>query len=132
MIQFSMSIVTASPATASLERSFSRLGLTYGKPKGLSYICESFKNLIPEITNYLAKYAPYYGHLSEDDYKKLHLVRGGVPVRNWCSVKIQFSMSIVTASPATASLERSFSRLGLTYGELRAQLGHEKAEKLAF
>ena len=42
------------------------------------------------------------------------------------------SMSIVTASPATASLERSFSTLDLTYGKLRAQLGNKKAGKLAF
>ena len=36
---------------------------------GLSYIHESFQNLIPELTSYLAQFAPYHGYRFEDDYK---------------------------------------------------------------
>ena len=102
--------------------------------KRLSYIRESFQNLIPEVTNYLAKFTPYHGYLFEDDYKS---VAPGAWWRvgqklGFSEEMIQFWMSIVTASPALASLERRVSTLGLTYGKLRAELGHEKASKLAF
>ena len=73
-----------------------------------SYIRESFQNLISEVTTYLTKYTPYHGYLFEDDYQN-------VAPGAWCGAgqklgfsedMIQFSISIVTASPATASLER--------------------------
>ena len=67
--------------------------------------------------------------------KVLHLVGawwGAVQKLEFTGDMIQFSMSIVTASPATASLERIFLTLGLTYGKLRAELRHKKAGKLSF
>ena len=52
--------------------------------KGLSYIRDSFQNLIPEVTNYLAKYTPYHGF--EDDYKNVAPGAWWGAVRNWGSV----------------------------------------------
>ena len=40
--------------------------------------------------------------------------------------------SLVSASPRSASLERHFSTMGLTYGILRSRLGVDKARKLCF
>ena len=102
--------------------------------KGLSYICESIQNLVPEVINYLAKYTLYDGCLFEDEYKNVTPGAwwGAGQKLGFSDDMIQFSMSLVTASPAMASLKRSFSTLGLTYGMLQAQVGHEKAGKIAF
>ena len=50
----------------------------------------------------------------------------------FCPILAEIALSIVSAVPASAGLERHFSTLGLTYGKLRTQLGVEKAGKLAF
>ena len=40
--------------------------------------------------------------------------------------------TLVTAVPSSASLERHFSKSGMSYGTLRSRLGVDKARKLSF
>ena len=100
----------------------------------MDYIKDFDSSLIPEVTNYIAKFPPYNEYLFEGDYKNTS------PGAWWTAGTMLgfgekltlFSSSLVTATPATANLERNFSTLGLTYGKLRSQLGVDKAGKLAF
>ena len=45
---------------------------------------------------------------------------------------VKLSTPLEEAAPSTASLERSFSTLGTTYGKLRSQLSVKNVGKLAF
>ena len=88
----------------------------------------------PEVSKYLAKFLPYSAHLFDENFQELS------PEAWWASgarlgfdkKSVDLAASLVSACPAASGLERCFSTLGLTYGKLRAQLGVEKAGKLAF
>ena len=45
---------------------------------------------------------------------------------------VNLAVAIVGGASSSGGLERHFSSLGFSYGTLRAQLGIEKAGKLAF
>ena len=86
---------------------------TSGEPHTIEYLSELLKT---EIENY------------EKDW---HVKITSFVTDNASNVA-EIALSIVSAVPASAGLERHFSTLGLTYGKLRTQLGVEKAGKLAF
>ena len=87
-----------------------------------------------ELTQYLAKEPPYCEDLFDETQQDVR------PAAWWkCGQRLGFdskliavSLPLVTATGASAGIERQFSTLGMTYGKLRNQLGHEKAAKLAF
>ena len=81
----------------------------------------------------MSKVPPYCEYLVKENYKKVD------PLARWRSgLKLRFDKqlvdiaSLVTGTASTSGLERCFSTLGLTCGKLHAQMGFEKAEKLAF
>ena len=51
---------------------------------------------------------------------------------NTCESIVNLAVAIVGGASSSGGLERHFSSLGFSYGTLRAQLGIEKAGKLAF
>ena len=102
--------------------------------KAKNFIKAIEPDLTPELTLYMAKESPYVPDLFDENNQDVR------PVAWWKSgARIGFSdklvtiaLSLVTAVGSSAGLERQFSTLGMTYGKLRNQLGHEKAGQLAF
>ena len=90
--------------------------------------------ILPEVSKYLAKMAPYSPFVIADNYNN------NSPSAWWtASEKMGFdkelvllASSLVGACPSSSGVERCFSTMGFTYGKLRSQLAVESAGKLAF
>ena len=100
--------------------------------QAIDYVKTAKPDCLPSLMKYVAKEPPY-SLLGE-------AFLASTPTSWWaagtklgfCPILAEIALSIVSAVPASAGLERHFSTLGLTYGKLRTQLGVEKAGKLAF
>ena len=86
------------------------------------------------LTLFLAKEPPYTADLFGEEYMET------TPIAWWkAGIRLGFSsdlsaiaISLVCAVGSAGGIERQFSTLGMTYGNLRVNLGNEKAGKLAF
>ena len=100
--------------------------------QAIDYVKTAKPDCLPSLMKYVAKEPPY-SLLGEE-------FLASTPTSWWaagtklgfCPILAEIALSIVSAVPASAGLERHFSTPGLTYGKLRTQLGVEKAGKLAF
>ena len=88
----------------------------------------------PQVMFYMAKEAPFSSNLFGKDYENISATswwktgrRLGFP-----DDLVNVALPLVAAASSSAGLERQFSTMGFTYGTLRAQLGVEKAGKIAF
>ena len=90
--------------------------------------------LTPELTLYMAKESPYVPDLFDENHQDVRPAawwKSGARI-GFADKLVTIALSLVTAVGLSAGLERQFSTLGMTYGKLRNQLGHEKAGQLAF
>ena len=102
--------------------------------EALDYIKLMNADAMPHVMQFLAQEPPFSKHLFDSELAK------AAPVSWWkTGVRLGFPESIVNLAVAivggassSGGLERHFSSLGFSYGTLRAQLGIEKAGKLAF
>ena len=103
--------------------------------QAIDYIRETAgENIMPELTNYMAKVPPYNEYLFAEGYKKVESEawwRSGLRL-GFSKELVDYASTLANAISSSAGLERCFSTLGLTYGKLRSSLGVEKAGKLAF
>ena len=98
------------------------------------YIKNYSPGAFPQVMIYMAKEAPFSSNLFGKDYENISATswwktgrRLGFP-----DDLVNVALPLVAAASSSAGLERQFSTLGFTYGTLRAQLGVEKAGKIAF
>ena len=102
--------------------------------EALDYIKLMNADAMPHVMQFLAQEPPFSKHLFDSELAK------AAPVSWWkTGVRLGFPESIVNLAVAivggassSGGLERHFSSLGFSYGTLLAQLGIEKAGKLAF
>ena len=102
--------------------------------EALDYIKLMNADAMPHVMQFLAQEPPFSKHLFDSELAK------AAPVSWWkTGVRLGFPESIVNLAVAivggassSGGLERHFPSLGFSYGTLRAQLGIEKAGKLAF
>ena len=100
----------------------------------IDYIKNYSPGAFPQVMIYMAKEAPFSSNLFGKDYENISATswwktgrRLGFP-----DDLVNVALPLVAAASSSAGLERQFSTLGFTYGTLRAQLGVEKAGKIAF
>ena len=100
----------------------------------VAYIQEKDEEIGEELTKYLANHPPYldsiFGNVTATTTPGSWW-KAGIRV-GFDSRLADMAESLVSASPSSASLERHFSTMGMTYGTLRSRLGVDKARKLSF
>ena len=105
--------------------------LRYARPLSTS---TNARKILPEVSKYLAKMAPYSPFVIADNYNN------SSPSARWIAGEkmgfdkelVLLASSLVGACPSSSGVERCFSIIGFTYGKLRSQLAVVSAEKLAF
>ena len=120
-------------------KKFNEIQLANGSTRGECPICKAtvvglVSRLKAHVMQFLAQEPPFSKHLFDSELAK------AAPVSWWkTGVRLGFPESIVNLAVAivggassSGGLERHFSSLGFSYGTLRAQLGIEKAGKIAF
>ena len=89
---------------------------------------------MPHVMQFLAQEPPFKKTLCDAEFAKT------TPLAWWKTgarlgfpeTIVNLAVALVDAACSSGGLERHFSSLGFSYGTLRAQLGIEKAGKLAF
>ena len=93
----------------------------------VAYIQENNEEVGVELTKYLANHPPYL----ESAFGNVSI---STSLGSWWKAGIRLGFdsrladiteSLVSASPSSASLERHFSTMGMTYGTLRSRLGED-------